>query len=424
MDTSHRPSNPAPAESGDRMPEVRPRTGDHHPALTLDPALSAGQVLTALIDALEEAVVVLDGDLRVLLANAPAETLLGAGDGHVEGAILTGLVKGREPAARLLEAVRQAAESGRPVSVKGLRWGERAYEVRVAPVSRGGKSGDSIPGARSQVGDSRSMLSPDFPDLLVLVAADVTSRERLEAELTRTARLVALAAALGGVAHEINNPLAGILGYAELLLAGDLSEAVRADLRRIYQEAERCRRVVQNLLFLARPRAQGQGPVDLHRLIEDTLSLLTYDLQSAGIRVRRDLAPGPATVHGDPHQLAQVFLNLLNNAQQAMKPQGGGTLTVVTRVAADAVRATISDTGPGIPAEVLPRLFTPFFSTKPAGEGTGLGLSLSRQVVEEHGGRITVESRPGRGAAFTVELPAGPEAPPPGRRPATGGNRS
>lgn len=236
-----------------------------------------------------------------------------------------------------------------------------------------------------------------------------TLRERntAQAQLIQTARLSAIGEMISGVAHELNNPLTAVMGYAELLQATDLDAAVKDDLRRIYDSAMRAHRIVQNLLAFARQKKPQRSLADINELIERTFSLRRHHLEVDNVQIVTDLAENLPWTMADVSQLLQVFLNIINNAHQAMVgADGGGVLTVKSELMdEDTIRLTFADTGPGIPEEILGRIFDAFFTTQEVGTGTGLGLSVSHGIVQEHGGRIWAESEPGRGATLFVELP-------------------
>jgi signal transduction histidine kinase/ActR/RegA family two-component response regulator len=246
-----------------------------------------------------------------------------------------------------------------------------------------------------------------------LYATARDSLERLretQAQLVQAGKLSAIGQLVSGVAHELNNPLSVIIGYGQLLAKRSLPDNVRRPLDVMMSQADRMARIVHNLLYFARQRPPEHAPVDLHQIIEQTLALRLNQLTLSGIVVERDFADNVPLLTGDMHQLQQVFLNLLLNAEQAIvgASDGGGHIVFRTRVVdgGAAVRASIIDDGPGIPEDALPRVFEPFFTTKDVGAGTGLGLSVSYGIAEEHHGRLTVESRPGR-TEFTLELPVG-----------------
>jgi PAS domain S-box-containing protein len=237
---------------------------------------------------------------------------------------------------------------------------------------------------------------------------DITERTQAEQALRQTEKLAAMGSLLAGVAHELNNPLSVILGQAELLrrTVGFGPLAQKAD--QIAQAAGRCASIVGNFLALARQRPPERRRVALNEIVREALDIVAYPLRMDGVEVVVDLDPELPILVGDPHQLHQVVLNLITNAQDAMRGTDGPKMMVVSTSfdpATRRLRLEVSDTGPGIPAAIRPRLFEPFFTTKPQGQGTGLGLSLCQGIVENHGGTIEAESEEGKGALFRVLLP-------------------
>src|SRR5881396_2857297 len=234
----------------------------------------------------------------------------------------------------------------------------------------------------------------------------------LETQLVQSEKLAAVGQLVSGVAHELNNPLTSIAGLSEFLLEQkELGTKDRGHLRVIHEQADRAGRIVRNLLTFAHKGPAEQAPVDLNDVIQRTLILMSYDLKLKDVTIEKHLAPLPAVL-GDRRALQQVVLNLLNNAAQAVttNPPGRPQVIHLSTWFDDRVRLRVADTGPGIPDDVLPQLFTPFFTTKEPGQGTGLGLSITYSIVEAHGGRITVERPSDGGAAFLVDLPAAPAA--------------
>jgi two-component system cell cycle sensor histidine kinase/response regulator CckA len=247
---------------------------------------------------------------------------------------------------------------------------------------------------------------------------DVSERKKLDDEtrdlyhqLLQAEKMAALGQTISGVAHELNNPLATILNWAERLAQRPaLEDAVRKGLETILSESERAARIVRNLLTFARKRQTTRAMVDVNLVVRETLSLRAYEQRVTNITILDALAAGLPLVFADGHQVQQVLLNLVINAEQAMlAAHGRGTLVVRTWHDAEqeCVVLEINDDGPGIPDDVQPKIFDPFFTTKEVGKGTGLGLTVAYAIVHEHGGRIRLESRPSAGCSFYVELPVG-----------------
>ncbi len=220
-------------------------------------------------------------------------------------------------------------------------------------------------------------------------------------------RLGMLGELVSGVAHELNNPLTSILGYAQLLSTLDGADREQA-LHTIEAEAQRASRIVRNLLSFARQRPPEKQPIDLERVLRRVIDIRRYTLEIDDIHVTPRFAGVPPVLANEA-QFEEVFLHLLGNAQQALEP-GGGEIAVTTSVAGDHVRIVFSDTGPGIPAEMRSKVFEPFVTTREVGTGQGMGLSIVYGVVREHGGRTWVESSPGGGAQIVLELPVEPAA--------------
>ena len=228
---------------------------------------------------------------------------------------------------------------------------------------------------------------------------------RTQEQLLHSEKMAAVGQLISGVAHELNNPLTAILGYSQLLTSnGQMSAQGLEYSDKLYKQAQRTHRIVQNLLSFARQHKPERVPVQLNRVLEDTLALRDYDLRMSNIRVHFDLSPGFPTTAADPHQLQQVFLNLVNNAVDAILEHGSdGDLWIRTEAQDDRLIIEFRDSGPGV--KEPSRVFDPFYTTKPVGKGTGLGLSICYGIITEHGGSIRVRNVEPRGASFTIELP-------------------
>ena len=253
--------------------------------------------------------------------------------------------------------------------------------------------------------DDRSWLVRTFPFPevgAVTVWKDVTEEREVTRRLLQAEKMSAVGQLAGGVAHEINNPLGGILAFAQLMSREERSAEDLENLALIMDAATRAKKIVESLLrFSRRPKQDERGDVDLARVAEDALFLLSSQIKDGKVEVVRKIEP--ALCHGNGNLLGQILVNLLVNALQAMKLQG--RLTVETGVEGGRCRVRVSDNGPGVPAEIQSRIFEPFFTTKPEGQGTGLGLSICYRIAEEHGGTIRHEPAPGGGAAFVLEIP-------------------
>ncbi len=335
----------------------------------------------AILDSMPQAVVLTDPALSVVQANPAGQ--------------------------RLLEALGVAPEGGRlealgPLHLPTLATGVQRGETASAE-AEAGFAGDVF-----NVTVSALRSEPGEPSGLVVVAADVTESRRLQEQLAQAEKMSSLGQMISGVAHELNNPLASILGYAQLLQATLADERHVKRVETLHQEARRCRRIVQNLLTLARRHEPERKPFSLNEVVDIVLSLMAYQLRVDDVAVATALDRELPRLLGDRHQLQQVLLNLLTNAHHALRAGGrGGRLWVETsRPREGWARLVVEDDGPGVPASIRGRIFDPFFTTKAPGEGTGLGLSLVYGEVRAHGGSIWIEEGRVGGARFVVELPA------------------
>ncbi len=333
--------------------------------------------LGAVIEGIADGVILLDAEGRVLAINPAGRDLLAALGGAPEAI--------PEPIRELVAAT-MAGETPRTaeLSTPGTPRHLSATAARVPP----GPSGAAV----------------------AVTLHDTTEAVLMRERVFQSEKMASVGQLVSGVAHELNNPLTGILGFAQLLLARDLDPESRRYVETIAGEAERASKIVQNLLSFARRRRPEKALVNLNALVERVLELREYELRVHDIEVQRDYAPELPPCFADAHQIQQVLLNVLINAEQAVKGvRGPRRIAVRTASAAGWVRVTVQDSGPGIAPEHLRRVFDPFFTTKPVGEGTGLGLTISYGIVEEHHGRISVDSRLGEGATVTIDLPAAQE---------------
>lgn len=351
-------------------------------------AAQSEQRYSRLVESAFDAIFTVDHEGRITSANRSLEHACGKPREALLGMPAVDLVDPRDRPTAL--QVFDEAMTGQPQRAQ-LRYvdgtGEtRACSVTLTPLSEG----ETITG-------------------LICIVRDVTDEARITEQLVQQEKLAAVGELVSGVAHELNNPLASVMAFAQLLLnerEGAGEKTNREALEAIHHEAKRAAKIVANLLTFARQHQPERAPTDLNRVVGDTLDLRRYSLRNAQVNLIVRLDPSMPPTMADGFQLQQVVLNLLANAEQALASwMGERTVIVATRSEGDRLTISVSDTGPGISPEHLSRVFNPFFTTKPVGQGTGLGLSISDGIVREHGGRIRVESKPGRGATFAIELP-------------------
>jgi two-component system NtrC family sensor kinase len=294
------------------------------------------------------------------------------------------------------------ALSGRPwLMLLPPAWAEPVGQALAAP---GGPGGEIRTGRNTWAVKAHQVTGHEA---VVLIIDEITETKRLQEQLIQSEKLSAIGQLIAGVAHELNNPLASVLGFADFLgeskrMPGELAEPLRV----IQQEANRAAGIVKNLLTFARRQEQERRPVLIGTVLQRTLALLNNQLIGLNVEPRLVVEADLPLVDGSPNQLQQVFLNLINNAAQAIATAGSaGTVVVRARPWLGGVAVDVIDNGPGIAPELQEHVFEPFFTTKPVGEGTGLGLAICQGIVREHNGRLTLQSEPGRGATFTVELP-------------------
>ena len=260
----------------------------------------------------------------------------------------------------------------------------------------------------------RNLLDDPVVAGIVVNQRDITERmkaeeekQQMEQQLQLTGRLAAVGELAAGVAHELNNPLAAVQGFAQFLASReDLDETIKNDVQTIYKEAQRASKITANLLAFARRHKPEKRLISINEVLEKSLELHTYRMRVNDIEVLTELAPDLPKTMADFYQLQQVFMNLITNAEHAMTvAHGRGKLTVKTQKAGKTIQAIFTDDGPGIPEANMGRIFDPFFTTKEVGKGMGLGLSICYGVVQEHGGHIYAKRMPDKGTTFVVELP-------------------
>jgi two-component system NtrC family sensor kinase len=272
-----------------------------------------------------------------------------------------------------------------------LRTGERTYAVTAVPISSTDRSA------------------------VVLLFDDQTERRRLQDQLIQSEKMSAIGQLIAGIAHDLNNPLASVLGFADFLIeVPNVPASIREPLTVIQEEAERASSIVRNLLGFARKQDHQRRPTSLKPLLDATFVLLRNQLMAHRVEATIEVEPDLPMPDVDPNQIQQVFVNLINNAAQAIASSGRpGTIHVHARRWLDGVAVDIVDDGPGMSEALASQVFEPFFTTKAEGEGTGLGLSISQGIVKEHGGRIMLSSEEGKGSTFTVQLPLSTRTPVP-----------
>ena len=227
----------------------------------------------------------------------------------------------------------------------------------------------------------------------------VETLKTTQGQLIQSEKLSAVGEFIAGVAHELNNPLATVMGFSEILKDAPVDPKYQRHLQMIFKSAERCQKIVQSLLTFARRRQPERKLISINKIITDVLEIVSYQLRTNNIEAKSELGTDLPCVVGDEHQIQQVILNLINNARQAIEAhQPSGKLTISTQSFGQTVRILVSDNGPGIAPENVSKIFNPFFTTKGVGKGTGLGLSLCYGLIQEHGGTITVASELGAGA--------------------------
>ncbi|HXY68804.1 MAG TPA: ATP-binding protein [Gemmatimonadales bacterium] len=340
----------------------------------------------ATFDAISEGIALVSADGVIRRSNTTFAELAGRQVTTVGGERLCHALFGEHEA--LAPLLRAAAAGGRPAPVvRRSATLNRVLRVAAAPVAR------AVDGAS-----------------VVVVVEDITEQQALEAQLIQSEKMAAVGTLVSGVAHELNNPLTSIAGLSEFLLEQSPAGAPgREHLRIINEQADRAGHIVRDLLTFARKGPAEREPVDLGDVVQRTLALLGYDLRRLGVATEIVVAPSLPKVLGDRHQLQQVALNLLTNAVQAVGGLAPGRpRRVAIRLGLEHGRVAlrVADTGSGLTEEVRAQMFSPFFTTKEPGEGTGLGLFVSYGIAESHGGTLTAEASPGQGAAFVLTLPA------------------
>lgn len=352
-----------------------------------------------LVETAKSAIISVDKEGRIILFNPAAEELFGYSIDEVKGEELTIFIpeRYRDLYRAGFKGYIETGVSGilgRTVEFLGLKKGGEEFPIQIS-ISACKISGNTV---------------------FTAIIFDITERKNLQEQLIQSEKMAAVGQLISGVTHEINNPLTVVMGYAEVLLSEpNLDKGARKALQAIYDESNRCKKVVQNLLSFARKHSPEREYVYINEVLERTLSLKEYDLRKNKIEVIKNLETRLPALMVDPNQIQQVFLNLINNAEQAMAENDGKRqLVIESRVKngenrvnpeGEVVEILFRDNGPGISSKNLKKIFDPFFTTKPVGKGTGLGLSVSYGIIKEHGGEIYAMSEEGSGATFVIELP-------------------
>jgi PAS domain S-box-containing protein len=349
-----------------------------------------------LFDSAGDAIFLVDlGSLRIIEANPAAAALAGFDPGQLVGRLLADLCPTvRSPGESLLE------------NKKGVEdLFDAAGEFQLVKAQ----------GERVLCEGSATLVDSQRQPVLQINAREITGRKKLEQQLRQSEKLSALGQLVAGVAHELNNPLAVVMGYAQLLAKHKaLDDKVRKDLHKVLHESERAAKIVSNLLTFVRPREPHLGMVDVNRLVTEALETREIQMQSANVKVVRRLTADLPETMADAGQIEQVLTNLVANAIHALAGcPDPRIIEVATERRGDRIRIVVADNGPGIPMQIIDKIFDPFFTTKGPGKGTGLGLSICYSIMEEHKGRIWVDSEVGKGTRFIAELPVTkcPDAP-------------
>jgi PAS domain S-box-containing protein len=339
-----------------------------------------------LLESFPDLILVVDLEERYTFVSSRAEALLGYRPDEMLGKKISEMVDHAPDLVSLYQT---------------LVSGDQAFGAAEYAARHRDGSARTMRAAGSQLADAEGKISG-----VIFSLRDITIERKLEQQIVESERLAAMGAMIGGVAHELNNPLTSILGVSELLQDTETNETSRKQLSMLQQQARRAAEIVQNLTYFSRPPAPGKSRINLVEIVERTLNLHAYSLRKNNITVDFLKETGMPYALGDPHQLMQVFLNLIVNAEQAIREaRDRGTLRIRLGKGTNTVWVSFQDDGPGIPKENLPSIFDPFYTTKRPGRGTGLGLSICKSVMKEHNGSVEAVNTPDGGAMFTVTLP-------------------
>lgn len=342
----------------------------------------ARDYLQGVFDTVGVGISIVDNDLRIIKCNERQKELLVKDTDNVEGRHCYEVYCGIDSPPLICPAI-ETIERNREVFLKEVTKKGRIFQINTSPL-------------RDKNGNITGVVE---------VSVDITDKKKTEDALHQAEKLAAVGRLAAGIAHELNNPLGNIVGYAKLLLkTGNLGDYEREKLSVIIEQAEKGSEIIRGLLEFSRERPLELKNISLNNSIERVLSTMAYMIEPAGIKVYKHLDKIPP-VEADESQIEQVLHNIILNAIQAIDGRENGIIDIRTSAPDSTVRISISDNGPGIPKEHLSLIFDPFFTTKPPGKGTGLGLSISLEIIKKHGGSIWAESEPGRGATFHIILP-------------------
>ena len=343
--------------------------------------------LAGIVQSAMDAIITINDEQRVVQFNAAAETMFGCSAQDAMGKLIDRFLP-----ERFRVGHRQHVKSFEETQVTVRRMG-----------ALGAVSGLRSNGEEFPIEASISQFKKDKQRFFTVILRDITERKGLESQLRQTERLAELGTLAAGMAHEIGTPMNVILGRAEYLIRKTSDESIKKGLTTIVTQVERITKIMNQLLSFARQTPIERRPLAMSLVVQDIADVIQDRLEKRGIRFEMDLEPDCPDVWADRDRMGQVLLNLIINAIQAMS--GGGILSLSLRCRNDHVRLSVADTGCGIPSDHVPKLFTPFFSTKEVGEGTGLGLTVVHGIIEEHQGFIAVDSEPGQGTTFHIDLP-------------------
>lgn len=377
--------------------------------------LSERRTRREILDSLSEGILELSDDGRLLAANRAFETM----SGRARAEMLSLRLDEIFPTSRIrFESLYAELRAGAPLASATLEHAGRVLHVTLHRLARPAGSDEDDTLARAMRASSPAPRHETAAMGFTLLVQDVTQRaqaererERLRARLAQSEKMSAIGLLVSGLAHELNNPLTSVLGYAQLLQQRHADPSLRADLGKIVTGANRCKGIVEDLLVFARSAHPVKSPVDLNEVLLEVAAAFRERVQEIQGDLALDLAPDLPRLTADRVQIAQAVEHVLDNAVQALAGwQGRRRIMLRTSAEAGRVRIEVADSGPGIPVSMLGKVFEPFFSTRPVGQGAGLGLSAAYGIVTAHRGRIVASSPPEGGALLRIELPSVLEA--------------